>query len=93
MNKFLIKKPIISEKSTTSGSLGTYVFLVDSKSTKPEIRKAIEAIYKVHVDAVRVLNTKPKTRVLGRSIGIKPGYKKAMVRLQAGEQLDILPHA
>ena len=48
-NKFLIKNPIISEKATQFSHLGKYVFLVADGAAKPEIRKAVEGIYKVNV--------------------------------------------
>ncbi len=92
MNKFIIKHPIISEKATQISSLGKYVFLVDKGATKPEIRKAIKTIYKVDAEDVNIVNIKPKQRRLGRTVGTKPGYKKAIVTLKQGQKLDILPH-
>lgn len=91
-NKFLIKNPIISERATNLSALGKYVFLVDKSATKPEVKKAIELIYKVNVDRVHVINTRPKPRHTGRYIGTKPGYRKAIVTLKKGQKLDILPH-
>ena len=92
MNKFLIKYPWISEKATAMSTLGKYVFLVDAQANSPEIKKVLEAHYKVHIVRVQVVNMKPKRRRLGRSVGVKPGYKKAIVTLRAGEKLDVLPH-
>lgn len=91
-NKFLIKNPIISEKATQLSALGKYVFLVNKNATSPEIKKALEEIYKVNVTNVSVVNVKSKQRRLGRSVGTKPGYKKAVVTLKAGQKLDVLPH-
>ena len=90
-NKFLVKNPLITEKATRMSSMGKYMFLVDGKAVRPEIKKAIEAIYKVKVIKINIINTKPKQRRLGRSIGVKPGYKKAIVTLKEGQKLDILP--
>lgn len=70
---------------------GKYMFLVDKEATKPEIRKALRDIYKVDSTAVRVVNIKPKIRRLGRTVGVKSGYKKAIVTLKKGQKLDILP--
>lgn len=92
MNKFLIKNPIVSERATQMSALGKYVFLVDQKATKPEVKKAVEGIYKVNVEKVHVINSKPKPRQMGRYIGVKPGYRKAIVTLKEGQKLDILPH-
>jgi large subunit ribosomal protein L23 len=89
---FFIKHPHISEKSTTLGSTGTYVFLVEKNATKPAVRQAIKSLYNVDAEAVRMVNVKPKKRRLGRTEGTKPGYKKAYVTLREGQSLDILPH-
>ena len=91
-NLFLIKHPIISEKATQLSALGKYFFLVDKRATKPEIKKALKAIYKVDAAAVNIVNVKSKKRRLGRTVGVKPGYKKAMVTLKEGQKLDVLPH-
>ena len=90
-NKFLVKSPIITEKVTMISKMGKYVFLVDKSATKNEVEKVVEAHYKVKITAVNIINTRPKKRRLGRSVGIKPGYKKAIVTLQEGQKLDILP--
>lgn len=72
--------------------LGKYIFLVDGASNKIELKKAVEAVYKVNVESVRIINTRPKPRRLGRAKGLKPGYKKAVITLKKGQKLDILPH-
>ncbi|HEY4475318.1 MAG TPA: 50S ribosomal protein L23 [Candidatus Paceibacterota bacterium] len=92
MEKFLVKNPIISEKATKMSALGKYIFLVDKKATKPEIKKIIKVVYKVDPVFVHIVNIKPKVRRLGRTSGVKPGYKKAIVTLKAGQKLDVLPH-
>ena len=91
VNKFLIKNPLITEKATAESSLGKYTFLVDKKANKPEVKKAVENIYKVKVTRVNIVNARPKSRRLGRTMGVRPGYKKAIVTLAAGQKLDILP--
>lgn len=90
-NKFLIKNPIITEKVTMNSQLGQYAFLVDDSANKSEVKKAVEEVYKVKVVRVNVINVKSKKRRLGRTMGVRPGYKKAIVTLQAGQKLDILP--
>lgn len=90
--KFLLKHPIVSEKATSMSHLGKYLFLVQKEATKSEIKKAVKVAYKVDAIQVNVVNIKPKTRRLGRSIGVKSGYKKAIVTLKSGQTLDILPH-
>lgn len=90
-NKFLIKKPIITEKAISLGRIGKYVFMIDKKSTVSEAKKAIESIYNIKVVKTNSINVKNKKRRLGRSVGVKPGYKKIIVTLKEGQKLDILP--
>jgi len=93
MNKFLIKNPIITEKAAAMAGFGKYVFLVDDAANKPEVKKAIESIYKVNVADVHIINTLPKPRRgYGRFPGARAGYKKAVVTLKDGQKLDVLPH-
>ncbi len=91
MKHHTIQHPLITEKATSGAETGIYVFRVFPGATKPEIRKAIKEAYNVDAVAVRIIHTKAKQRRLGKSIGIKPGYKKAMIRLKAGQTLDVLP--
>ncbi len=91
-NRFVITHPIVSEKAVRESSMGKYVFLVDRRATKPEVKKTVHTTYKVDVLRVHIVNVKPKSRRLGRSTGVKPGYKKAVVTLKEGQTLDILPH-
>ena len=90
-NKFLVKNPLITEKGTDLSALGKYLFLVDKKATKNEIKKIVEKEYKVKVTKVNVMNTKPKPRRLGRSQGHRPGYKKAIVTLAKDQKIDVVP--
>lgn len=92
VNKFIIKNPIITEKAHDLSGLGKYVFLVKKNAVRPEIKKAIEAIYRVRVTRVNIVNLPSKRRRLGRTAGVKPGYKKAIVTLKPGQKLDVLPH-
>ncbi len=91
MNKFLIKNPLVTEKSAELGKGGKYVFLVDKKATAPEVKKIVEEVYKVNVLRTNVINTKGKTRRLGASVGKKSGHKKIIVTLKEGQKLDVLP--
>lgn len=91
MNKALVKKVLITEKSTDLGSIGKYVFLVDKNTTSTEARKIVENQYSVKVVKTNTINTKDKKRRVGYTIGIKPGYKKVIMTLKKGQKLDILP--
>ena len=86
-------KPIISEKAERlSETLGQYSFVVDRKANKIEIRKAVEDMYNVSVKAVNtmVMPGKAKTRFTrgGVQTGRQAPYKKAIVTLTAGEEID-----
>ena len=91
MNRAYIKNPIVSEKATRLGADRKYVFLVADSAAAPEVRKAVQSIYNVHVENIHMINAKPKQRRLGRSQGVRSGYRKAIVTLKKGEKLDILP--
>jgi large subunit ribosomal protein L23 len=83
----IILAPIVSEKTYDQMEMGTYVFKVDTRASKPEIRDAVEAIWDVQVLKVNTINRKGKrTRVRGSNrIGSKPDTKRAIVTLAAGE--------
>lgn len=90
MDKTLIKKPIITEKATQLASANQYVFLVAQGATAPEIKKAIEGMYKVTVRTVRTITVPSKTKRLGRNLFDRPAYRKAIVTLKKGDTLDVL---
>jgi len=91
MDKFVVKNPIVTEKSTELGKNGKYIFLIDKNTTASEAKKIVENIYQVKVTDTNVINIKSKKRRLGNSVGIKPGYKKVIMTFQKGQKLDILP--
>ncbi len=91
MNKFLLKRPIISEKSILAQEANKYFFVVRNEANKMEIKKLIQTVYKVKVKAVNILKTHPKKKRVKGKEGTLGAYKKAMVTLQKGEKLDILP--
>ncbi len=91
--KNILIKPVITEKSELlSDSLNQYVFLVDKKANKIEIKNAIEEMYGVAVDSVNTLilpgKTKSRYTKAGLQRGRKPAFKKAIVKLTEGEEID-----
>ena len=85
----VIRKPQITEKGSTQKELHNQVsFEVDRRANKVEIRRAVETLFKVKVLSVRTLNTRGKTRRMGRSVGKRPDWKKAIVRLAPGENIE-----
>jgi large subunit ribosomal protein L23 len=85
----VIIKPVISEKSYSLVEQNRYTFVVNLKSNKTEIKKAIEEIYNVKVLSVNTLKMPKKPRRLGKSMGYKPGYRKAIVTLREGDSIKI----
>jgi len=88
----IIKEPLITEKASELNSINQYVFKVFSRSNKAEIKKAVEALYNVKVETVRIINLPAKKRRLGMFEGIKPGYKKAIVTLKKGDRIELISH-
>ncbi len=90
-NTLLIKKPWITEKATAAAEKANqYIFLVEKKATKPEIKKAVAALYKVEVTDVNVVNRPPKRKRFGGARkGVQEGYRKAIVTVKEGQKIDI----
>lgn len=84
----LILQPIVTEKATFLMEENKYVFEVAPKATKPEIKAAIESLFDVKVAKVNTMNPPRKKRRVGRFIGFKPQYKKAIVTLREGDSLQ-----
>jgi large subunit ribosomal protein L23 len=88
----LLKEPHISEKATNLSEKGKYVFKVFPQANKSEIKRAVENIYGVAVKRVSIIRIKTKKRILRGHEGKKSGYKKAIVSLEKGHKIEILPH-
>jgi large subunit ribosomal protein L23 len=84
----LILQPIVTEKATFLMEENKYVFEVAPKATKPEIKAAIESLFDVKVAKVNTMNPPRKKRRVGRFLGFKPQYKKAIVTLKEGDSLQ-----
>lgn len=84
----IIIRPLITEKSTTLMAEGKYVFEVAKTANKIEIAKAISQIFNVKVASVNTVNVEGKVKRMGRSIGKRSDYKKAIVKLAAGETIE-----
>jgi large subunit ribosomal protein L23 len=81
--------PIVSEKATAAAETHNQVlFKVLRDATKPEIKAAVELMFKVEVEAVNVVNVKGKVKRFGRSVGRRDHVKKAYVSLKAGQELN-----
>ena len=86
----IIKAPVITEKSSNIASNDRkYVFKVDAKANKSQIKDAIEKIFKVRVESVKSVNVHPKKKRVGRYSGMTNKYKKAIVTLADGNKIDL----
>lgn len=85
----VILAPQVSEKSTFIADKHEQVsFRVAPDATKPEIKAAVELMFKVEVDAVRVLNVKGKAKRFGKMQGRRKNWKKAYVALKPGQEIN-----
>lgn len=87
----LIIKPIITEKATLLLEQNKYVFDVLPKASKPEIKAAIEMLFDVSVIGVNTIRPPRRKRRVGRFIGYKPLYKRAIVTLEEGDSIELFP--
>ena len=83
-----IRRPVITEKGLGAKETeGTLVFEVAIDATKTAVKEAVEALFKVKVSTVRTANYAGKERRRGKFTGFRPDWKKAYVRLKAGEKM------
>ncbi|RKQ95900.1 LSU ribosomal protein L23P [Kushneria sinocarnis] len=80
--------PHMTEKAAMAAENNQYVFKVARDASKPEIKKAVEALFDKKVERVQVLNMKGKTKRSVRGEGLRSGYRKAYVTLAPGETLE-----
>jgi len=88
----ILKEPHISEKATILVDQNKYIFKVFPTANKIETKKAIENLYGVRVKNINVINVHRKRKMLRGIRGFKSGYKKAIVTLEKGEKIEIMPH-
>ena len=84
----ILQKPIVTEKSLALKEQNrTLCFKVDPRATKNEIKEAVQIVFKVKVESVHTSSYAGKMRRRGRAVGHRPDWKKAYVRLRAGEKV------
>nr|AOM64679.1 ribosomal protein L23 [Riquetophycus sp.] len=87
----LIKYPIITDKTTKLLEEKQYSFAVDRTANKNQIKQAIEYIFNVNIKKVNTCNTPKKKKRVGKFIGKKTNYKKAIITLKEGCSIPIFP--
>lgn len=86
----VIRAPHVSEKSARQqAAANQYVFEVATDATKADIKAAVEALFKVQVESVNVLNVKGKRKSFRQRPGVRSDWRKAYVRLAQGQSIDL----
>lgn len=86
----VLESPYISEKATDLSGTNRYVFKVFTDVNKNQIKKAVEELYNVDVVSVNVINVRRKKKRLGKFKGWTKGFKKAIVEIKEGQQIDVM---
>ena len=84
----VIIKPVISEKSMDDAQNKKYTFKVATDANKTEVKKAVEEIFGVEVAKVNIMNVVEKQKRMGRSVGYRPDWKKAIVTLEGDKTIE-----
>ncbi len=87
--KEVIKRPIITEKTSDLMAQNKYTFAVDKKANKTEVKYAVKELFNVEVEKVNIMNVRAKKRRVGKYEGTRPGYKKAIVKLADGNSIEL----
>jgi large subunit ribosomal protein L23 len=87
----ILKRPIITEKTTRLTKENQYVFEVSKEATKGKVKREVEERFGVDVLSVKIVKIPAKKRRLGRISGWRKGYKKAIVKIKEGQKIDIFP--
>ncbi|MBC8366691.1 50S ribosomal protein L23 [bacterium] len=86
----IIRRILQTERSSALMAHNKYVFEVDRRADKPQIKRAVEAMFKVTVSDVRTMNVRGKIKTMGRFSGKRPDWKKAVVTLAEGNTIDMV---
>ncbi len=81
--------PVVTEKSTNLSELNKIVFKVPIKANKKNLKKNIEKIFKVNVTKINIINKKSRSKNVRGKIVKKKGYKKAIITLKKGQNIDL----
>ena len=89
----ILLRPVVSEKSYHQITENRYTFRVHPDAHKTQVRQAVEELFEVKVVAVNIVKMPPKPKRRGMTKGTKPGWKKAIVELKAGDKIEIFEGA
>jgi large subunit ribosomal protein L23 len=85
----IVKAPVITEKANNLASENVYVFKVDKKANKTQIKQVVEAKWNVKVQSVNTVSVSGKKRRVGKYTGYTSSYKKAYVKLKEGSTIEL----
>ncbi|MFQ6000803.1 MAG: 50S ribosomal protein L23 [Anaerolineae bacterium] len=85
----VLRRPIITEKTTMQIEQGIYTFEVDRRANKLQVKEAVERVFGVDVVSVNVINVPGKPRRWGRHVSRTPSWKKAIVKLAEGQRIEL----
>ena len=89
----ILLAPVVTEKSYELIDNRKYSFRVHQDAHKTQVRQAVEELFDVKVERVNILKVQPKPKRRGVTKGMKPGWKKAVVQLKAGDKIEIFEGA
>ncbi len=87
----ILRSAQITEKAAGLKDVNQYVFRVFENANKKEVKKSVEEVYHVNVLKVRIVSIPKKKRRLGRTLGWRKGYKKAIVTIKKGQEIELIP--
>lgn len=89
----VLRAPLVSEKTARVQADNQYVFEVAANANKADVKAAVEQLFNVKVESVQVLNVRGKSKTFKGRTGTRGGYRKAYVRVQAGQTIDVMATA
>ncbi len=85
----VLRRPVVTEKNAMLAEQNKYTFEVARDANKPQIKEAVEKVFKVEVSSVNVIHVRGKMRTVGRGRGMSPAWKKAIVTLERGHKIEL----
>jgi large subunit ribosomal protein L23 len=85
----ILLAPVVTEKSYELIDQRKYSFRIHPDAHKTQVRQAVEELFDVHVESVNILKVQPKPKRRGTRRGLRPGWKKAVVQIRKGEEIEI----
>ncbi len=86
----VVRHALVTEKGTAQSAQGKYAFEVARTATKHQVKEAVEALFKVTVVSVNVMNRPGKMKRMGRSMGRTRSWRRAVVTLRAGDKIQVI---